>query len=120
MEKIDYGLLTVLLLFFTGLLLLITAWLMFKHQAAAQDPARRIYDRFCLKLADIGFQHRPYEGPLDFADRVSLKKKVLAEQVNLITSLYIQVRYASHIDKLHELEKQVNIFRPKKLLHSLR
>ena len=120
MEKIDYGLLTLLLLFVTGLLLLLIAWLLFKQQSGTPDPARRIYDRFCRKLAGIGIQHRPYEGPLDFAARVSLKKKALIKQVNLITSLYVQVRYASQTDKLHELEKQVNVFRPKKLLNTPR
>ena len=113
MEKIDYKFLSVLLLFFTGLLLMITAWLLFKKQSGTTDPARRIYDRFCRKLAGIGIQHKPHEGPVDFAARVTLKKKALTEQVNLITSLYVQVRYGSRIDKLHELEKQVNVFRPK-------
>lgn len=117
METIDYRLLTLLLLFFTGLILLTIAWLLFRQQPGTSDPARRIYNRFCRKLAGIGIQHRPHEGPLDFAARVSLKKKTLARQVNLITSLYVEVRYGSQTDKLHQLEKQVDIFRPKKLLN---
>lgn len=118
MEKIDYGLLTLLLLVSAGLLLLVTAWLLFRQQAARPDQARRVYDRFCRKLESVGIQRRPYEGPLDFAARASRKKKTLAEKVNMITALYVQVRYASQSEKLPELEKQVNIFRPKKLLVS--
>ena len=118
MEKIDYRILTLILLILTSLLLLTIGWLLSRQQPGAADPARRIYDRFCRKLAGIGIQHRAHEGPLDFAARVSLKRKALSSQVNQITSLYVQVRYGSQMDKLRQLEQQVNIFRPKKLLNS--
>jgi len=116
MKIINLQLLAVILAIITAIMFaVISVWLL-RHRPHARDPARQLYDRYCHKLARIGLQRMPYEGPLDFAARVARQQKLLADFVNEITSLYISVRYGSQVAKLALLKKEINAFQPEKIL----
>jgi hypothetical protein len=78
---------------------------------AASDPAQRLYLRFCARLARRGLTRRPSEGPLCFAARASAHYPALAEQIEEIVRLYIEMRY--HAQPLEKrLSRAVRRFRP--------
>ena len=53
-----------------------------------------VYDRFCGKLAKGGVRRAAYEGPLDFAVRAGALETELSAEIEEITALYVQLRYA--------------------------
>ncbi len=57
-------------------------------------PADRQYIRFCKRLARLGINRKPAEGPLDFARRASALRPDLAVDVMAVSRAYIQARYA--------------------------
>ena len=82
------------------------------------DPVRRLYARFCRRLAKVAHvQHEDTEGPLDFARRASLALPQEASAIKTITELYVGARYApaSISDApLAGLRKAVKNFRPRR------
>lgn len=96
-----------------ALMTALAVWLMRDH-APARDAARLLYDRFCRKLARIGMQRLPSEGPLDFARRAGRRYQTLCPEVDEITRLYILARYASQDRHLAALRQRVRKFRPAK------
>lgn len=101
----------VLLLLIGALLAAIALVLWWRHHPAPAAPVVRAYARFCAKLARQGLPRAPHEGPLDYAQRVCRLRPELAAQVNTITSLYIQLRYAETVVP-QTLAEQVRAFRP--------
>ncbi len=89
----------------------VAAWL-FQGMRGNVDPARRLYDRFCKRLARRGAVRRPQEGPRHFARRASTLLRPLKAQIDQITDLYVAVRYAGHADRLPDLRRAVKSFRP--------
>ena len=73
---------------------------------------RSLYKRFCQKLARIGLQRDPWEGPSDFATRAAESLLNESERVRQITKTYIALRYAPEpgAANLHEFAKEVNAF----------
>lgn len=64
--------------------------------ASRLDPARRLYERFCRKLAArANLRRDPSEGPLDFARRASDVLPTRAAEIERITSLYVASRYSA-------------------------
>jgi len=62
------------------------------------ESARRLYDRFCQRLAArAGLVRSPSEGPRDFAQRVGRARPDLADQVASITSVYVSLRYGRDV-----------------------
>lgn len=92
-------------------LLAVAGWLFkgIRHQA---DPARRLYDRFCARLARRGTRRLPQEGPRNFARRAATSREAVRGAIEEITDLYIAVRYAGHAEKLPELRRAVKAFHP--------
>ncbi len=88
----------------------LAAWLLLQRRPR-QDGARRLYDRFCRKLARQGLQRRPSEGPLAFARRATSLRQGDAEGIKQVTELYIASRYAGRED-LALLARAVRRFRP--------
>lgn len=89
----------------------VAVWL-FKKPASADDEAKKYYDKFCAKLSGLGIVRLHYEGPRDFAKRASLKRKDLAMNINKITELYIQARYADQMAACSALKAHVSEFKP--------
>ena len=62
---------------------------------ASHDQARRLYARFCRRLAAAGVVPRAdREGPLDYAQRAAATLPDAAGEIRRITDLYIALRYA--------------------------
>jgi len=61
----------------------------------SQNPVLRIYQKWFKKLAKMGVQYQPNEGPQDLALRILNKDPNLITQVNPIIQTYIALRYAA-------------------------
>ena len=107
MRTIGITLILVLLIIFS----LVYLWL-FRQRKPDTDAARHLFDIYCLKMARLGLQRRASEGPLDFASRSLIRRKDLAQPVNKITELYINVRYGNRNEQLELLKRQVKDFKP--------
>ncbi|MBI2993574.1 MAG: DUF3488 domain-containing transglutaminase family protein [Gammaproteobacteria bacterium] len=96
----------------TGLLILlaVAAWL-FKSGVRRSDEAKRLYDRFCRRLARCGMARQPSEGPEDFARRAGNRLPQQAEAIRAVTTLYIAARYAGRKEAMPALRQAVGFFR---------
>ena len=80
-----------------------------------QDPANRLYARFCSKLAHLGITRQANEGPMDFARRASASRPDLSESISEITQRYIDLRYGrASAETLAVLRQSIRQFRPRK------
>ncbi len=79
------------------LLLGFTAWAL--HQRQRLDPALIAWNRLSKKLAKRGLARHSWEGPDDYARRISAelpaKSVALAAEVRAIATLYTRLRYAA-------------------------
>lgn len=64
-----------------------------------RDILKRHYEKYCRKLARIGLERRPEEGPLAFAERTLAARPDLAPAVRAITEYYVALRYGVRSDK---------------------
>lgn len=111
-HDVDWQSLTIsLVIIIAALLAAIGGWF-FLRQPGNREPSRRLYDRFCAKLAQLGMSRRPYEGPHDFAARAARRYPRLKETIMRITGVYVAVRYGSETERLAELRDQVRRFKP--------
>ncbi|NIR58574.1 MAG: DUF4129 domain-containing protein, partial [Gammaproteobacteria bacterium] len=69
---------------------------------------------FCARLARAGVPRRPWEGPLDFAARVTAANPAWREPVARITGLYVDLRYAGQEVAVTDLRRAVRAFRPRR------
>ena len=76
-----------------------------------EEPARRLYRRWCRRLARRGLVRRPGEGPRDFAARVARESPRDAESAAEITALYVAARYAGDTAALPALRRRVRTSR---------
>lgn len=78
-----------------ALTLLLTTLLMWAlHERQRASPLQREWQRLSRKLARVGLPCEPWEGPLDYARRVSTARPEIADAVTRIAALYAQARYA--------------------------
>jgi len=87
-----------------------------KNPTGKKDAVQQGYVLFCEKLARIGLPRGPAQGPAAFARRVALARPDLADQVQMISHRYIQLRYAETGDEktLKTFRSDVKKFHPKK------
>jgi transglutaminase-like putative cysteine protease len=105
------GMITTLVIIAAGLLLLTAAWVFLCSKSVARhDPVQQSYLRFCQKLARHGLLRSPSEGPLTFATRVSVARPDLAESVQRIVDLYVEIRYRGQFEALPQLRLAVKLF----------
>lgn len=92
---------------------IMAAWL-FHKSSPGNDRLVRTYQRFCAKLARRGMRRAPNEGPADFAARVAAAHPEWAEDVNLISRMYADLRYGGRTDRhdVHRLKQRVRAFHP--------
>lgn len=76
-----------------GLLIALFAAAHLLSRRAAADPAVRLYERFCARLARRGLMRQAHEGPLDFTARAALRYPQWAAQLRRIGQLYASLRY---------------------------
>ncbi len=87
------------------LLLLLTI----QRSKTKRDAISLSYYRFCQKIAAIGIQRQPHEGPVDFAKRIIMLRPDLESQVAEINDLYIALRYRPRHtpQQLKQLQRRV-------------
>ena len=107
---IDWRGMTMGLMVMIGLIIVCMAIWLFRRQPYAIDPARRSYEQFCNKLARQGMVRGVSEGPVDFALRASNRHADLTKDINQITTLYVEIRYGSHSDRLKLLTHLIRKF----------
>lgn len=109
-----------------GSLLLLSGYLFWQGRRQAIASVR-YYQRYCQRLASIGWVRAPSEPPLAFAQRVIANRPDLADAVQQITQLYLQLRYPvsegdgqggrrkqrQRIEQL--LKRRVSAFRPSRM-----
>lgn len=78
---------------FTMAVVFVLSILILLRSKQRADPVQRLYARFCSALERQGLPRRPHEGPRDFGRRVIKRRPDLGTQVELITRLYIDIRY---------------------------
>ncbi len=115
-DDIDWKELTLLLLFFIGIIVSAIAVYMFTKRPVSRDPAKKYYDLFCNKMARAGLPRKSYEGPIDYAKRLTFEGKEHGKDIQAITDLYVYIRYRSNYDKLSQLKKAIRSFRPNRPL----
>jgi hypothetical protein len=99
------------LIVIAALLIIYAAWMQLRTRPRA-DRIQALYERYCQKLARIGVQRDPWEGPSDFAKRAAQSLPNESERVRQIAETYIALRYASPpaASSLHKFAKEVNAF----------
>jgi protein-glutamine gamma-glutamyltransferase len=77
------------------------------------DPVQREYDKFCKKLSKQGLIREQHEGPLDFASRINKNFTQNEALTNLITHIYINLRFRSNHDdeQLKNMKRLVQKFK---------
>jgi transglutaminase-like putative cysteine protease len=103
----------VFLLLIGGLLAAIALFVLLPRQQKL-DPVLKNYRAFCRKLARRGLQRHDNETAGAFAGRIKEQRPDLAAQVDLITALYSNLRYADidNYRKLLQLKQLVSRFNP--------
>ncbi len=76
---------------FLGALGLILIWQIGRRPVT--DPVLGIWQRFSRKLARLGLQRLPHEGPLDYRDRLLLSLPHQEAEIRQIAQRYLRLRY---------------------------
>jgi protein-glutamine gamma-glutamyltransferase len=115
-NAIDWKELTFYLFIFIGIIVAAISAYIFKKVPNTTEPEKRYYNKFCAKLAKAGFQRKLYEGPVDYANRVSLLRHDLRTDIQNITNLYVLIRYCSKLNdnNLLLLKAAIKSFTPTK------
>jgi transglutaminase-like putative cysteine protease len=92
-------------------LALVGAWLWFSAREPA-DPALHWYRRLCRRLARLGAERQPWEGPVQFANRAAAGLPSHAQALQEAVSCYVKLRYSKEpppigdfVEKVRELER---------------
>jgi protein-glutamine gamma-glutamyltransferase len=93
--------------------LLTAAWI--SRQRVPAPPAVTAYSMYCRRLERAGVVRERWEGPNDFAARAKELLPDYADEIDRITRLYLDIRYASTDGLEKELEACVKSFRPGRL-----
>ncbi|WP_410498770.1 DUF3488 and DUF4129 domain-containing transglutaminase family protein [Chitinibacter sp. S2-10] len=86
------------------------AWLLYKNRPPQADRASRLYRRFIKKLSPL--QRELSEAPQDFALRACASFPQQAKQIQAITTLYLQARYANDGQAEVALAQAIKDFHP--------
>ncbi|MDQ1362789.1 MAG: protein-glutamine gamma-glutamyltransferase [Pseudomonadota bacterium] len=110
-RDIHYSEMTFMLMTAIGAITLLLAWLSFRSKTIAEtDPAQKLYNRFCKRLARQGVPRARSEGPLDFARRAAQQFPSQQPAIDLITKIYINSRYRSQV-QADQIEKMKILIR---------
>jgi transglutaminase-like putative cysteine protease len=73
------------------LLLVYALWLLALRPR--RDPVQALYARYCHKLARVGLERHPQEGPMAYAARCRARRPALTATIDRVTALYVSIRY---------------------------
>jgi transglutaminase-like putative cysteine protease len=82
-----------------ALIALITAvlsWFLLYQKQKTTDKALLIYNLFCKKIAKLGLLRGAGEGAKDFAERIKIQFPKHSKDIDLITAVFIRLRYGKH------------------------
>jgi len=107
--------LVLLIICITGIFLLVFVFLPLNKRSKTQDRVLLLYNKFCEKLARIGYPRKPAQGPVDYANHVSAARQDLSTDVHDITNLYILLRYdrGSDDETLNSFKNKIKRFKPR-------
>ncbi len=112
MQSPDWRKMTAWLAVLCGTVLLaLTAWMLWRRPPA--DPALRQWQRFCRRLARRGLARHDWEGPIDYAQRLTATLPAKAPEISRIAGLYAGLRYG-RLDPvaLEALRRHIAAFKP--------
>ena len=73
--------------------LALAAWLAWELRPRRGDPVQAAWLAACARLARLGIERAPAEGPVDFGRRVARLRPVLAPRVGSLVEAYVALRY---------------------------
>src|SRR6266536_4382722 len=93
------------------MLVIYFGWMQLRTRSRV-NPVKMLYERFCRKIASIGAQRHPWEGPSDFSMRAAQLLPHESERIRQISNTYISLRYAPEPDAimLDRFAKEVSAF----------
>jgi transglutaminase-like putative cysteine protease len=68
-------------------------YLGWRYRPGTRDPIAAVYDLLCRKLARVNLARYPYEGPVDYLQRVATARPELSTELTELRSLYTSLRY---------------------------
>ncbi len=102
-----------LLISIGGLSAILSLYVLKRHQTKT-DPAVLLYQHFCKKLAKRNnLQIKTGEGPRSFAARMKATYPHRSQEINVLTDLFIKIRYQPDSDRndLKQLQKRLKRFK---------
>ncbi len=115
-DSINWKELTLYLFICLGIIVAAITIYIFRKTPKTTEPAKKYYDIFCKKMAKAGVPRKSYEGPVDYAQRISSTRQDLKDEAQYITNLYILIRYCSNNNKLLKLKAAIKSFTPPKII----
>ena len=106
----DYGSLIIALTTIGASVMTFIALMLLRPRQLNVEPSVILYKKFCDKLAKLGFERAPHEGPLHFAERIAKVDENISSQVLKITNLYIELRYSGSNNDIQLLAEHVEAF----------
>ena len=93
------------------MLVIYFGWMQLRTRSRV-NPVKVLYERFCRKIASLGAQRHPWEGPSDFSMRAAQLLPHESERIRQISNTYISLRYAPEPDAimLDRFAKEVSAF----------
>ena len=93
------------------MLVIYFGWMQLRTRSRV-NPVKVVYERFCRKIARLGAQRHPWEGPSDFSMRAAQLLPHESERIRQISNTYISLRYAPEPDAimLDRFAKEVSAF----------
>lgn len=88
-----------------ALMLALFGWAMIKERSA--DPLDRAWNAFCEKLARQALPRHPWEGPLDYAQRVTQALPQHANRIRHIAAVYANLRYGPSNSQYAQLARKL-------------
>lgn len=114
LEGLEWRGLALTLIGVVAVLLGVVTYSLLRQERPKFDPVLEAYRHFCRRLARQGLPRLPHEGPLDFARRVGRARPDWRIKVELITRLYVALRYGAdaRAEWVNMLEREVQAFPP--------
>jgi len=93
---------------------LVVSFFLLRRQKILQDQLSLAWIEFCQKMARIGLQRKPEQGPVDYMEFVLSRRPDLESRIHEIVGLYVKLRYGSNAsrDETVVLQSMVKQFHP--------
>jgi transglutaminase-like putative cysteine protease len=104
----------ILIVFLAAVVVYSVGSFIFKLRSSPTSPLLKLYNRFCGMAERAGIKRHPWEGPVDFRERIKKRYPQKSKIIDQITSLYINMQYGKlsptkpHLKKLKILILQLH------------